>query len=969
VVASNQSGIAAASLNQPDTPIVFLSYAREDQGFVLRLTEALRLKDIEVRGDWQLVRGESYEAQLQDLQLSADTLLFVLSSDSLHSAPCRAELERADEQGKRILPVVCRDAGPLESELPKALSLPQWTFMRPSDDFITGVQELVEAINTDFDLMPEHRRLLQAAEIWQRNGRNASYLLRKDGLKRTEYWLTKTSVNATKLPKPTALQLEYIHASQSAQMRGSRMLVMVISFIAVAMTGLAIVALVQRQQARKEQRIAEQRLQLAATRHLIGGSRDMLHVQPDTALLLAAQAVAASRPLAEAERRSARDVLWDAMANVRSVEYFLYGLDGEATGLGVNQTGRGLFAADLGGIVQWDLSSRSLVGNRLIGPKGPLFSFWKVVLSPDGKTFYVAIAGTGVLALDAKSGELLKAFNLADSEGVAPFSVRAIAMSEDGRWLAVGTCMAKGPRTPDCGAATILLIDLRTGSVAKRMSLKADTHVTGVAFRPGLTEIAVALEDGTIEVFDYSLGRVAYKRALTCEHEAGILAFSPDGQLLASGCSEGRILLWVPGEAAFREIKLSADPTALAFDPSGSSVAVGAKDGSIQIVNTKTCTAVRHLKSLRGAINALTFGPDRMLFSATKAGEVSAWNLASKDQFSTDLPLHTAPVVAAAVNAQNNLIAAVTKWGEVAVWQLDGRDIRETQVAPSEPTESGGVAGMKGVAISPNGERVAVSDCSRVEDLLCSQGRIRIWNLGGEAETPSKVLEHPGDVEAMLFLNEDRLVSAGAHGSLLIWDLGSPSKPVLQAHVTDQRVSSIAKSSDSTTLIVGSYDGEISFWNVPDLTEKRSRLKMDKPIRAIAPAAQSSRFAVTEANGTTLWDLIGNEYRATKLTSIGSSFLYLSADGTEVFSGIGSGKVALWLSGSQRPYRELLLDASIGGAVYSPMRKWIVTWGDSVVIWNLDEDAWSPIVSQKANRALRPEEEDRYLDLKLSPTQ
>jgi WD40 repeat protein len=969
VVESNQSGIVAAPVKQPDTPIVFLSYAREDEGFVLHLTEALRLKNIEVRGDWQLVRGESYEAQLQDLQLGADAFLFVLSPDSLRSTPCRAELERADEQRKRILPVVCRDAGSLESELPKTLSLPQWTFMRPSDDFITGVQGLVEAIKTDFDLMPEHRRLLQAAEIWQRNGRNASYLLRKDGLKRTEDWLTKTSVNANKLPKPTALQLEYIHASQSAQTRGSRILVMVISLIAVAMTGLAIVALVQRQQARKDQRIAEQRLHLAATRHLIGGSRDMLHVQPDTALLLAAQAVAASRPLAEPERRSARDVLWDAMANVRSVEFFLYGLDEDASGLGVSETGRRLFAADTGGIVQWDLSSRSLLGNRLIKPEGPIFSFLKVVLSPDGKTFYVAIAGTGVLALDAKSGELLKAFNLGESEGVAPFSVRAITVSEDGRWLAVGTCLAKGPRTTNCGPATIVLIDLRTKSVAKKITLNRDTRVSGVAFRPGLTEIAAALEDGTIGIVDYSSGHVASGGGLACEHEAGVLAFSPDGQLLASGCSEGRILLWVLGEAAFREIKLSAAPTALAFDASGSSVAVGAKDGSIQIVNTKTCSAVRHLQSLRGAINELTFGPDRLLFSATSSGEVSAWNLALKDEFSTDLPLHTAPVVAAAVNDQRDLIAAVTAWGEVAVWHLDGGDIRETQVASSGPTKSGALVGTKSVAISPNGERVAVSDCNRVEDFLCSEGRIRIWNLGEEGEAPLTVLEHSGDVHAMLFLDEDRLVSGGAKGSLLIWDLANASKPVLQAHVSDESVYSIAKSSESTTLIVGSYNGEISFWNVPDLTEKRSRLKMHQPILAIAAAAQSSRFAATEADGTTLWDLIGNEYRATKLASKGSSILYLSADGTEVFSGIGSGKVAFWLSGSQRPYREWLLDASISGAVYSPARKRIVAWGDSVVIWNLDEDAWAPIASQKANRALRPEEEDRYLDLKLNPTQ
>src|SRR5713101_2999304 len=115
MAAPTKSSPMASLAEQPERAIVFLSYAREDKDFVLRLSEALQLKGVEVRGDWQLVRGESYEVQLKDLQLSADTVVFVLSPDSIRSAPCRAELERAAEQKKRILPVVCRDVGQLES--------------------------------------------------------------------------------------------------------------------------------------------------------------------------------------------------------------------------------------------------------------------------------------------------------------------------------------------------------------------------------------------------------------------------------------------------------------------------------------------------------------------------------------------------------------------------------------------------------------------------------------------------------------------------------------------------------------------------------------------------------------------------------------------------------------------------------------------------------------------------------------
>ena len=59
--------------------IVFLSYAHEDREFALRLNDTLHLNGIQVHGDWELVRGENYEQQLQDLQTGSDATIVVLS--------------------------------------------------------------------------------------------------------------------------------------------------------------------------------------------------------------------------------------------------------------------------------------------------------------------------------------------------------------------------------------------------------------------------------------------------------------------------------------------------------------------------------------------------------------------------------------------------------------------------------------------------------------------------------------------------------------------------------------------------------------------------------------------------------------------------------------------------------------------------------------------------------------------------
>src|SRR5205085_893201 len=110
----------------------------------------------------------------------------------------------------------------------------------------------------DFDLMPEHRRLLQAAEIWERHKRSGSYLLRKDGLKSAEAWLAETSRRPNKLPNATSLQLGYIGASRQARSRGNRVALAVTSAIAVTMAIFAVIAFTQRNSAVSERKVANE---------------------------------------------------------------------------------------------------------------------------------------------------------------------------------------------------------------------------------------------------------------------------------------------------------------------------------------------------------------------------------------------------------------------------------------------------------------------------------------------------------------------------------------------------------------------------------------------------------------------------------------------------------------------------------------------------------------------------------------
>src|ERR1044072_339489 len=228
--------------------IVFVSYAREDAEFVRTLRAGLEERGVETRGDWLLTTGEDYAERLREFNLASHALLFVISADSIKSEACRNELALAVEHKKQILPISRREHGD-DSLLDSALRAPQWTSLREGDDFERGLNELVKAVNTDFALMETHGRLLVAADNWDRNRRNRSYLLRKDGLKNAEAWLAVTSAQPDKLPQPTPLQVELILGSRRARSRGRRIGLGIATAVALALLALSVVALAQRSRA------------------------------------------------------------------------------------------------------------------------------------------------------------------------------------------------------------------------------------------------------------------------------------------------------------------------------------------------------------------------------------------------------------------------------------------------------------------------------------------------------------------------------------------------------------------------------------------------------------------------------------------------------------------------------------------------------------------------------------------------
>ena len=256
----------AAKLN------VFISYSRQDIAFVDHLQRALAGHGIEAFVDRdQIEKSEEWWARIVQLINEADTIVFVLSPDSVTSKVCKDEVAFAEKLNKRFVPVVARglDGYPV----PDALARLNYVFFTANPtagangDFDMAVVELVRALETDIPWIREHTRLGAMAERWDARKRPKDLLLRGAELTSAETWLT---TRPDKAPNPTDAHRALVTLSRRAAARRLRTLVglsLASVVVASALAGSAFwqrgIAIENESRAAQNERIAQEQRGIA----------------------------------------------------------------------------------------------------------------------------------------------------------------------------------------------------------------------------------------------------------------------------------------------------------------------------------------------------------------------------------------------------------------------------------------------------------------------------------------------------------------------------------------------------------------------------------------------------------------------------------------------------------------------------------------------------------------------------------
>jgi WD40 repeat protein len=419
------------------------------------------------------------------------------------------------------------------------------------------------------------------------------------------------------------------------------------------------------------------------------------------------------------------------------------------------------------------------------------------------------------------------------------------------------------------------------------------------------------------------------------------VAFSPDGQFLASGTEGGGILLW----DAVHRTRLSppvsihrAAVQSLAFSPDSRILASGGLDGRVVLWDTGTGRPLGEplgIDAERPVIWSVAFSPDGRTLAAgatVKTASVGAphavllWDVGQR-QALDELPVAAdGDIATLAFNRDGTRLLAAGLDGAVAVW-----DLRRRRADRSLPLHVGTQATQ--ATLSSDGHLLALST---------DRGTVELWDLPGGRRHSKPLAGHVGAVEDVAVSANGRLVAAGGFDKkVIVWDAatGQPLGKPLSGH--DDKLESVAFSPDSQTLASGSDDGTVILWNLHARTTLETSLAgHHEPVWSVAFSADGRMLASGSDDGTAvLWDTAtGRPFGHPLVTQGKVQSVAFSPDGRALATG-GRGAIVLWDPTTRQPISELPLamDAVATAVAFSPDSQTLASGSEdgSISFWDI----------------------------------
>ena len=187
---------------------LFLLAHPDDVAFARQLAAELDAHGISCRAADDSSSDDLERQALQDASLNAHVVAIALSPASAGSQLCNEIIEFAVAHGKRFLSLIINED--IKVDVHPAIAQNPYVFFRDGEPLEESVKRLLPFLALDAHTRL-HSDLLLRAHRWQAGGRKSDLLLPPEEAETARQWLAD---GANQTPKPSPLQVEYIHASR-----------------------------------------------------------------------------------------------------------------------------------------------------------------------------------------------------------------------------------------------------------------------------------------------------------------------------------------------------------------------------------------------------------------------------------------------------------------------------------------------------------------------------------------------------------------------------------------------------------------------------------------------------------------------------------------------------------------------------------------------------------------------------------